>query len=327
MPYLLRKIRKARWSPELREEFGPFEEHDCPADCVADLGTSGCRLSLWEIHDDRSNLGEVIVALAANTDRLSNLDYALIPREKIEEIALLEVTEGQTAHIQANQKWHRDLVGLSGRRLIDVASLIFSTAERRRVLEKDVSHMVQEALEKERLDPARVRVAIWASVLSESHEDAAMSAKSAAIVRENDARVLHAFGEKVTILLDGKRTDGKLTMWMEITPPGGGPPPHYHLNEDEAFHVLEGRVAFLVNDEWHEVGPGGAVFMPRGVVHTFKNVGDQPSRMLLTTQPSGFEKFFARCAVEFAKPGGPNMSRIIDVGVEHEFISRRTSKR
>ena len=134
---------------------------------------------------------------------------------------------------------------------------------------------------------------------------------------QDDAPVLHAFGEEVTIHLDGERTGGKLTMWTEITPPGGGPPPHYHLNEDEAFRVLEGRVAFLIDGDWRELGPGGAAFMQRGVVHTFKNVGDQPSRMLLTTTPSGFEKFFARCAEEFAKPGGPETARIIEIGIEH----------
>jgi mannose-6-phosphate isomerase-like protein (cupin superfamily) len=129
--------------------------------------------------------------------------------------------------------------------------------------------------------------------------------------------VLRAFGEEITILLDGKRTSGKLTMWIEITPPGGGAPPHHHLNEEETFHVIEGRVAFLLNEEWNEVGPGGTVFMPRGVVHTFKNVGDGLSRMLIVTTPSGFEKFFARCAAEFARPGGPDMSRIIEIGAEH----------
>jgi len=121
----------------------------------------------------------------------------------------------------------------------------------------------------------------------------------------------------VTILLDGERTAGKFTMWTEITPPGGGPPPHHHVNDDEAFHVLEGRVAFLSAGEWHEVGPGGATYMPRGVVHTFKNVGDQPSRMLISTTPSGFEAFLARCAEEFAKAGGPDMARIVQIGVEH----------
>jgi hypothetical protein len=64
-----------------------------------------------------------------------------------------------------------------------------------------------------------------------------MSDKSAAIVRQNDARVLRAFGLELRILLDGERTGGALAMWTEITPPGGGPPPHYHLNEDEILHV------------------------------------------------------------------------------------------
>jgi quercetin dioxygenase-like cupin family protein len=142
-----------------------------------------------------------------------------------------------------------------------------------------------------------------------------MSDKSAAIVRQNDARMLHAFGEEITILLDGESTAGTLAMWTAITPRGGGPPQHYHLNE--TFHVVEGRVAFFLNGEWNEVGPGGTAFMPRGVVHTFKNVGDKPCRMLNMTTPSGFEKFFARCAEEFAKPGKPDMSRIIEIGAEH----------
>jgi mannose-6-phosphate isomerase-like protein (cupin superfamily) len=65
------------------------------------------------------------------------------------------------------------------------------------------------------------------------------------IVRQNDAQVLRAFGEEITILLDGECTAGTLAMWTAITPPGAGPPPHYHLNEDETLHVIEGRVAFF----------------------------------------------------------------------------------
>ena len=129
--------------------------------------------------------------------------------------------------------------------------------------------------------------------------------------------MFHAFGEEITILLESEQTAGKLTMWTEITPPGGGPPPHYHLNEDETFHVLEERVAFLSNGEWREVGPGGAAHMPRGLVHTFRNAGDQPSCMLIMTTPSGFEKFFARCAEEFAKADGPDMSQITKIGEKH----------
>ena len=144
-----------------------------------------------------------------------------------------------------------------------------------------------------------------------------MSEKSPAVVRQEEGRVLHAFGQEVIIHLDGERTGGKLTAWTNINPPGDGPPPHYHSIEDETFHVIDGRAAFLVNGEWREVGPGGSAFMPHGSVHTFKNVGDGPLRMFITTTPSGFEKFFARCADEFAKPGGPNMQRVLEISAEH----------
>jgi len=53
-----------------------------------------------------------------------------------------------------------------------------------------------------------------------------MSDKSAVIFRQNSARVMRVFVLEITILLDGERTGGALTMWTEITPPGGGPPPH-----------------------------------------------------------------------------------------------------
>jgi quercetin dioxygenase-like cupin family protein len=101
------------------------------------------------------------------------------------------------------------------------------------------------------------------------------------LFRQDEGRVLRAFGDEVVIHLDGERTGGRLTMWTGTLPPAGGPPVHYHLNEDETFHVLDGCVAFFLGGEWHEVGPGGSAFMPRGVVHTFKNVGDKPSRVLI----------------------------------------------
>jgi quercetin dioxygenase-like cupin family protein len=130
-------------------------------------------------------------------------------------------------------------------------------------------------------------------------------------------RVVRAFGDEVILHLEAKDTGGTLSLWTNITPPGGGPPPHYHLNEDEWFVVQEGRVSFFVDGQWREVQAGGVVFAPRGSVHTFKNVGHQPSRMIVSTSPAGFETFFSRCGEEFAKPGGPDMERIVEISAEH----------
>src|SRR5207244_11049368 len=93
--------------------------------------------------------------------------------------------------------------------------------------------------------------------ISLSIGEVTMREKSAAIVRQSEARVLRAFGEEMTILLDGERTAGTLAMWTAVTRPGGGPPPHYHLNEDETIHVIDGRLAFFLNGKSNEVGPGG----------------------------------------------------------------------
>jgi len=143
------------------------------------------------------------------------------------------------------------------------------------------------------------------------------SALAPAVVPHDQVRVLRAFGEEIRIHLSGKETGGSLSQWEIVTPPGGGPPPHYHTREDEAFWVLEGRVAFLVDGAWQEVGPGAGAYLPRNSVHTFKNVGETPSRMMATSTPSGFEDFFATAAEEFAKPEGPNIPKIMKIAAEH----------
>ena len=151
-----------------------------------------------------------------------------------------------------------------------------------------------------------------------------MTNESAILVEPGEGQVLHVFGEEVTILLTGEQTGGRRTLWHEITPPGGGPPLHFHINDDETYHVLEGTIAFFQNSSWQEVGAGGSAYVPRGQLHTFKNPGDKPARMLLSTSPGGFDVFFTRCAVEFAKEGGPDMARIYEISAEHgiHFVAK-----
>jgi quercetin dioxygenase-like cupin family protein len=129
----------------------------------------------------------------------------------------------------------------------------------------------------------------------------------------SQSRVLLAFGSEATVLLDGQDTGGKLTSLIEVTPPGVGPPPHYHDREDEWFYILEGTVSFFANGEWRDAKPGDMVFAPRHSVHAFKNNTSLPTRMLIQLSPSGFENFFAEAALEFAKPEGPDMNRAVEI--------------
>ncbi len=103
---------------------------------------------------------------------------------------------------------------------------------------------------------------------------------------------LNAFGVEVRVLLDGAQTNGQYTAYRCDVPPNAGPPPHRHKSFDEAFVVLEGTFELLCGNETHRVGPGASVFVPRGVPHTFRNVGDAPASFLGTATPAGHEAFF-----------------------------------
>lgn len=76
------------------------------------------------------------------------------------------------------------------------------------------------------------------------------------------------FGEPIEILTTGEMTGGVSATLTQISPPGGGPPPHLHQREDETFYVVEGEYEFLENGQWRAVAQGEAVFARRGSVCT-----------------------------------------------------------
>jgi quercetin dioxygenase-like cupin family protein len=99
-------------------------------------------------------------------------------------------------------------------------------------------------------------------------------------------------GDLYTFLVTGEESGGAYFSMLAIVPPQGGPPPHIHLNEDETFYVLEGTPTFRLGDDRIVAGPGDFVNVPTGVLHNFRNLSNDPIRMILTFTPAGIEKFF-----------------------------------
>ncbi len=56
--------------------------------------------------------------------------------------------------------------------------------------------------------------------------------------------------------------------------PGGWMPRHTNQVEHEQY-VLQGRARIAIGDRVYDVGPGDVVFIPAGVPHWYKNVGDE----------------------------------------------------
>lgn len=115
-------------------------------------------------------------------------------------------------------------------------------------------------------------------------------------------KVFAVFGEPVEVLIAGEETSGKSTTLMQASPPGGGPPPHSHLHEDETFLVLEGHYEFLVHGAWQPMVPTEPIYMERGSIHTFRNVGSEMGKMLIFVTPSGIEKYLEEVSV-LSMPG------------------------
>lgn len=104
------------------------------------------------------------------------------------------------------------------------------------------------------------------------------------------------FGEG-TILIKASTasTGGAFTVFEEV-PPLLDTPLHVHANEDELFYILEGEHVVQRGKEEFRLGPGDAIFLPRGVPHAQRRVLPKVGRLLVMTSPGAFEGFLRELA-------------------------------
>jgi mannose-6-phosphate isomerase-like protein (cupin superfamily) len=88
------------------------------------------------------------------------------------------------------------------------------------------------------------------------------------------------------------QTGGALGLFRQTIALKSGPPAHIHRAEDEFFYVVSGEFNFKLGDRIVSAPARSIVFVPRGTVHTFQNVGTEPGVLLIGVTPGGFEKMF-----------------------------------
>ena len=85
--------------------------------------------------------------------------------------------------------------------------------------------------------------------------------------------------------LGGSGDDFVLVQWTAEVGDHWIAPLHVHLEDDEAWYVLRGRLGFRLGGDEFEVGPGSAVLARRGTPHTYRNAGDVEAEYLLVLTP------------------------------------------
>jgi mannose-6-phosphate isomerase-like protein (cupin superfamily) len=71
-------------------------------------------------------------------------------------------------------------------------------------------------------------------------------------------------------------------------PPGASTTPHYHVQTEEIYYVLEGQGLMQVADETRQVGAGDAIAIPSGAMHQMTNIGGIALKFLCCCAP-GYE--------------------------------------
>ncbi|MGN6264784.1 MAG: cupin domain-containing protein [Ginsengibacter sp.] len=125
-------------------------------------------------------------------------------------------------------------------------------------------------------------------------------------------------GNTITVKIRGKETGNAYSLFELSVPPGVGAGLHIDQDWDEFWHVMEGTFAFMLDGEKLELGSGGFAYGPKGIPHSFKNVGNTTGKLVMFTSPSGLENFF-KTVHEASLNGKPDKEAFVKIMRSHHI--------
>ena len=96
------------------------------------------------------------------------------------------------------------------------------------------------------------------------------------------------------IIISGNQTENKYSI-IEITFPAGEEseiPLHKHGNEALVMHVIEGNFSFIYGKETLEGKKDTVLRFEKDVNHSYRKIGKDQGKLLVTYTPAGLEDFF-----------------------------------
>ena len=146
---------------------------------------------------------------------------------------------------------------------------------------------------------------------------------SSVALEPGEGESLSLWGQEITFKVRGKDTGGAYAIFEFTSPPHlPAPPPHLHTNCDECVYVLEGVLNLQLDGREVTLGPGGFAVARKGTVHTLRNGGDVPMRVMTTLAPAIFEGYFDELAELAASlpPGPPPRDRMTEISKRHGVV-------
>jgi mannose-6-phosphate isomerase-like protein (cupin superfamily) len=125
------------------------------------------------------------------------------------------------------------------------------------------------------------------------------------VTRAGQGRILSARGSVMAFKAGAEQTGGDFSLMERTVPPRGRRPlPHRHVNCSEAFFVLDGTIAFVLDGTELLGHRDDFLLVPRGAAHTFGNAGDDPARLLVLHAPA-MDAYFTELDELWSRPNPP----------------------
>ena len=81
-------------------------------------------------------------------------------------------------------------------------------------------------------------------------------------VSANEGPSISVIGDTYRIIMESEQTNGAYALIDMLIPPGGGPPPHSHINFQEAFYIIDGEIEVITKEKRYSATKGSYVNIP-----------------------------------------------------------------
>jgi quercetin dioxygenase-like cupin family protein len=114
-------------------------------------------------------------------------------------------------------------------------------------------------------------------------------------------RTLEFAGMSVKLRITNQESSGACAVFeATVAPHYTGVQPHLHRQTTEVFYLVQGSLAFTLDEETVIARQGSVVHVAPGVVHRFWNPTAAPATYLAFVSPGGCEQYFVELAALLA---------------------------
>lgn len=115
---------------------------------------------------------------------------------------------------------------------------------------------------------------------------------------QKNEKAIWICSNKILFKVTGEDTQGTYSLIEMIVEPQSQVPMHMHTKEDEGLYVIDGELSVNHGQATETISSGFHIFLPKGIPHSYKNIGKKQCRILLFYTPAGFESFLKEIGTE-----------------------------